>query len=151
MSAWNITCTTRHPQQCTCKILFVWHQSFIVESSGQTSWQTKTHLHTHKQLHTVKLECDTWYHHPPTAWLEQESQCEIIDAITLYKIIVFEIICYVAYYSPATFTFPIEQPSNKAAKCDTMRSWKLKVKPNLGCCSNTAITISYISVFVSSW
>ena len=38
MSAWNITCTTRHPQQCTCKILFVWHQSFIVKSSGQTSW-----------------------------------------------------------------------------------------------------------------
>ena len=37
MSAWNITCTTRHPQQCTCKILFVWHQSFIVKSSGQTS------------------------------------------------------------------------------------------------------------------
>ena len=36
MSAWNITCTTRHPQQCTCKILFVWHQSFIVKSSGQT-------------------------------------------------------------------------------------------------------------------
>ena len=35
-----ITCTTRHPQQCTCKILFVWHQSFIVKSSGQTSWQT---------------------------------------------------------------------------------------------------------------
>ena len=40
MSSWNITCTTRHPQQCTCKILFVWHQSFIVKSSGQTSRQT---------------------------------------------------------------------------------------------------------------
>ena len=40
MNEWNITCTTRHPQQCTCKILFVWHQSFIVKSSGQTSWQT---------------------------------------------------------------------------------------------------------------
>ena len=39
-SAWNITCTTRHPQQCTSKILFVWYQSFIVKSSGQTSWQT---------------------------------------------------------------------------------------------------------------
>ena len=43
MSAWNITCTTRHPQQCTCKILFVWQQSFIVKSSGQTSWQTNKH------------------------------------------------------------------------------------------------------------
>ena len=40
MSAWNIICTTRHLQQCTCKILFVWHQSFIVKSSGQTSWHT---------------------------------------------------------------------------------------------------------------
>ena len=34
------TCTTRHPEQCTCKILFVWHQYFIVKSSGKTSWQT---------------------------------------------------------------------------------------------------------------
>ena len=25
MSTWNITCTTRHPQQYTCKIVFVWH------------------------------------------------------------------------------------------------------------------------------
>ena len=25
---------------CTCKILLVWHLSFIVKSSGQTSWQT---------------------------------------------------------------------------------------------------------------
>ena len=40
VSAWNITCTTRHPQQCSCKIVFVRHQSFIVKSSGQTSWQT---------------------------------------------------------------------------------------------------------------
>ena len=40
MSALNITCTTRHPQQCGCKILFVLHQSFIVKSSGQTSCQT---------------------------------------------------------------------------------------------------------------
>ena len=47
MSAWNITCTTRHPQQCTCKILFVWHQSFIVKSSGQTSWYW--HKVTNKQ------------------------------------------------------------------------------------------------------
>ena len=40
MSAWNVTCTTRHPIQCTCKILFVWHQSFIVKLFGQKSWQT---------------------------------------------------------------------------------------------------------------
>ena len=45
---WNITCTTRHSQQCTCKILFVWHQSFIVKLSGKhrdkdTNKQTNTH------------------------------------------------------------------------------------------------------------
>ena len=63
---------------------------------------------------------------------------------------VFKIICNVAYYSAAKFTFPIEQPSNKATKCGIRRSWKLKVKPNLGCCSNISITVWYISVFVSS-
>ena len=41
------------------------------------------------------------------------------------------------------FTFPIEQPSHKATTCGIRRSWKLKVKPNLGCCINIAITISY--------
>ena len=40
MSAWNITFATRHPQQSTCKIWFELHQSFIVKSSGQSSWQT---------------------------------------------------------------------------------------------------------------
>ena len=25
MTSWNIICTTRHPQQCTCKILFLWN------------------------------------------------------------------------------------------------------------------------------
>ena len=63
------------------------------------------------------------------------------------KIIVFEIICNVAYYSAAKFIFPIEQTSNKATKCGIRQSWKLKVKPNLGRCSNIAITISYISFF----
>ena len=38
-------------------------------------------------------------------------------------------ICYAVYYSAAKF--PIEQPSNKAAKCVIRQSWKLKVKPNL--------------------
>ena len=93
----------------------------------------------------------------PTVCLEQKSenfrksQCDIIDAVTISKIIVAEIICYVAYHSAAKFTLPIEQPSSKAAKCGIGRSWKLKLEPNLGCCSNISITISYISVFVSSW
>ena len=54
MSAWNMTCTIRHPQQCTCKKLFVWHRSILVKSSGQISWQTDTHAHTNKQTHRVK-------------------------------------------------------------------------------------------------
>ena len=101
----------------------------------------------------LKLECGTWYHHPRRLQCVKfsKSQCNIIDAITISKIIVFEIICNVAYYSVAKFTFSIEQPSNKATKCGIRGSWKLKVKPNLGYCSNIAITISYISVFVSSW
>ena len=88
------------------------------------------------------------------SWAEifkfSKSQRDIINAVTISTIIVFEMICNVANYSGAKFTFPIEQPSNKA-KCGIRRSWKLKMKPNHGCCSNIAITISYISVFVSSW
>ena len=34
-----------------------------------------------------------------------------------------------------------------AAKCGSRRSWKLKVKPNLCCRNNIAMTISYISFF----
>ena len=56
-------------------------------------------------------------------------------------------ICNVAYHSAAKFTFPIEQPSNKATKCGIRRSCKLKVQLNHGCCSNIAITISYLSGF----
>ena len=48
MTVWNISCTTRHPKQCTCKILFVWHQSFIVKSSGQTSCKHR-HTQTNKR------------------------------------------------------------------------------------------------------
>ena len=99
--------------------------------------------------HMDELECRTWYHHPRRLQCVKfsKSQRDIIKAVTISKITVFEIICNVAYYSSAKFTFPIEQPSNKATKCGIRGSWKLKVKPNLGCCSNIAITISYISVW----
>ena len=50
-------------------------------------------------------------------WECSKSQHDIIDIVTIAKIIVFDIICYVALYSAAKFAFPIEQPSNKAAKC----------------------------------
>ena len=55
-------------------------------------------------------------------WEFSKSQRDIIDAVTISKIIVFEIICYVAYYSTAKYTLPIEQPSNKDAKCGIRRS-----------------------------
>ena len=50
-------------------------------------------------------------------WECSKSQHDIIDVVTIVKIIVFDIICYVARYSAAKFTFPIEQTSNKAVKC----------------------------------
>ena len=37
----HITCTTRHPNLYSRKVVFVWHQLFIVKSSRQTSWQTE--------------------------------------------------------------------------------------------------------------
>ena len=55
----------------------------------------------------------------PTVCLEQQSekfQYDIIDAVTISKLIVFDKICNVAYHSAAKFTFPIKQPSNKATK-----------------------------------
>ena len=89
----------------------------------------------------------------PTVCLEQKSeyfkvQRDINVAVIISKIILFEVICFVAYYSAAKFTLPIEQPSNNAAKCGIRRSSKLKVKPNLGRRSSIAMNISDISVFV---
>ena len=92
----------------------------------------------------------------PTVCLEQKSEHFQSRNVALSmpspskRIIAFEIICNVAYYSAAKFSFPIEQPSDNATKYGIRRSWKVKVKPNLGCCNSIAITISYISVFVSS-
>ena len=109
--------------------------------------------HPQPKRRLKQLECGTWYHLPRRLQCVKfsKSQRDIIDAVTISKIIVFEIICNVACYSEAKIAFSIAQPSNKATKCDIRGFWKLKVKPNLGCCSNIAITISYISVFVSSW
>ena len=69
----------------------------------------------------------------PTVCLEQKSVNFQSRNVTLSmpspsKKIVFEIICNVAYHSAARFTFPIEQPSNKATKCvkcGIRWSWKL--------------------------
>ena len=48
MSTWLITCTARHPHLYTCRISFVWHQSFLVKSLGQTSWHTHKHTNQRK-------------------------------------------------------------------------------------------------------
>ena len=45
-------------------------------------------------------------------------------------------ICYVAWYSAAKFTFPIKQPSNKAAKCQghQVSLWRWPLTCNLEKC-----------------
>ena len=43
-----ITSVARHPHLYTCKMLFMWHQSFIIKSFGQTSWHTQSHKQTHR-------------------------------------------------------------------------------------------------------
>ena len=84
-------------------------------------------------------------------WEFSKSQHDIIDGVIITKIIVVDIICYVGYDCVAKCILSILQPSNMAANCGLMRSCKPKVKPNLGCRSTIAITLSYISVFISSW
>ena len=59
-------------------------------------------------------------------------------------IIVFNIICYVAYHSAAKFTLPIEQPSILADKWQMRHHVTLETlseTENLGCCSNIATII----------
>ena len=56
MSVWNIICTTKHPQPCTYKILFVWHQSFIVNCPDQ-------HRDNHRQARTQTSKYTGWKHH----------------------------------------------------------------------------------------
>ena len=79
-------------------------------------------------------------------WEFSKSQRDISDAVIITKIIVVDIICYVDYHSSAKFKLPISQSYNMATKCDIWWSWKPKVKPNLDCRCNIAITISYILV-----
>ena len=43
----HITCTNRHLRVYTCKILFIWHPSFMVKSSGKDR-DTQTHKQTTK-------------------------------------------------------------------------------------------------------
>ena len=48
MSAPQIIHTITHVHLYTCKIVFVWHRSFLVQSDGQTSWNTHTRTQTNK-------------------------------------------------------------------------------------------------------
>ena len=81
---------------------------------------------------------------PPSPFHECES-CSYLPTNSWRS----TVICYVAYYYATKFKLPVEQTST--AKCGIRRSWKLTVKPNIGCPSNIAMTISYISIAVSSW
>ena len=150
----DFTCDTQTHSSCyVCWLIHV-HRYFSEQSLQWLYIRVQWLVHDNNNNQNVEHDIITrdansvsW----AEIWEFSKSQRDIFDAVTISKIIVFEIICYIAYHSAARFTFPIEQPSNKAAKCGIRRSWKLKVKPNLGCCCNIAITISYISVFVSSW
>ena len=124
---------------------------FVDFSSILCLWFEIQAIRTYNFFDWVSNTADAYSVSWAEIWEFSKSRRDIFDAITISKIIVFEIICNFAYYSAAKFTFPIKQPSNKATKFSIRRSWKLKVKPNLVRCSNIAITISYISVFVSSW
>ena len=74
----------------------------------------------------IQLECGTWYHHP------RRQQCVLSRNLRIFKVATWHYrcrhhlknncICYVAYYSAAKFTLPIDQSSNKAAKCCIGRS-----------------------------
>ena len=55
MSVWNITCTTRHPQQCTYKILFVWHQSFMIYLRQYLSYSVDQKLKMSEMLMAIFL------------------------------------------------------------------------------------------------
>ena len=48
MSEWHITYAARHPHLCTWQILLKWHKSYVIKSSGQTSW----HTNTYRQINT---------------------------------------------------------------------------------------------------
>ena len=49
--------TARGTHLYSCKILFVWHRSFMVNSSGQKSW--KTHKHINKQTNKQTQRVNT--------------------------------------------------------------------------------------------
>ena len=53
------------------------------------------------------------------------SWADIIDAVTISKVIVFEMICNVADHSAAKFLFPIEQPySTPNAASGDLGNWR---------------------------
>ena len=120
----------------------------------------KLRFHCPFTMDTIRERTRIWnrYHHTC------RQQCVLSRNLRIFKVARWHYRCrhhlknnciwdnlLSAYYFAAKFTLPVEQPSNKAAKCGIRRSEKLKVKPNLGYCSNIAITISYISVSVSPW
>ena len=64
-------------------------------------------------------------------WEFSKSQRDIIHAIIISKIIVFDIICYVAYYSATQFKLPIYQPSNMATRWNAASGLETESKTKL--------------------
>ena len=108
-----------------------------------------------KHNNTEKLECGTWYHHP------QRLQCVLSRNLRIFKVATWHYRCchhlknnciwFAMLLIILQLNLNFQLNNNKATKCGIRRSWKMKVKPNHGCCSNIAVTTSYISVFVLSW
>ena len=133
---------------------------------------TQIHIHTHTHTHIyfyaqkfftnrykTELECDTWYHRPRCQQCVSSWNLRIFKVATWHygyrhhhKTIVFGMICYVVDHYATKVKLPILQQSNMACsiECGVRRSREQKVKPNLGCRSNIAITVFYVPVFVSS-
>ena len=96
----------------------------------------------------IKTRMGTCYHHPRCqqfvlSWnlIISKGQCDVTEEVSITQITVFYTLCNI----------PILQPFQMIVKCCLVRSWKPKVKPNLGCHNNIPINEPYILVFVSSW
>ena len=157
-----MACRTTH----TYIILFVWHQSIIVKSSGQTPWQTNKHTQgsnqptnhfnqpTNQPHGATRMWYMIWSPAMQTICLEQNSENFQSRAVTSSltsssqkKLYLIEFAMLVKILQPNFICLWILQPSNMATKCGHGRSWKTKVKPNLGCHNSIAIYIYIYGFF----
>ena len=120
-------------------------------------WLYVLRIHHHYVYDNVRRHKCYDTHESENGWKTNEYHCVLSRILRIFKVATWHYRCHhrhknvctwdnllLCFYSAAKFALPIVQPSNNAAKCGIRRSWKLKVKPNPGCCSNIAISISYI-------